>query len=244
MPIRRVVLVLGLLLGAAVGCGGNNGEPTAVEPSGQAPNSAEASTTEPGPAAAATTHEATAEPDQEQGTGNEPKPEGQGPEKPAPKVDRPYAKLATAPVGSNDNSTGPANKRFCVGVSLLRTPPKGLTVKVTGVHLNRNDLIRLLSGTCQGRRSCRSYTFTSENGKCSVVVVPTRVDLEGELPETRLTLSGHAYCAARAQQACAEWVSNADNFDEKFIKLFLPSEPEPEPESTTKEPAAGEGTGG
>jgi hypothetical protein len=105
-------------------------------------------------------------------------------------------------------------------------------------------LIRLLSGTCQGRRSCRGYTFTSENGKCSVVVLPTRVDLEGGLPETRLTLSGQAYCAAGAQLACAEWVSNAANFDEKFIKLFLPSEPEPEPEQTTEEPAGGGGTGG
>ncbi|MDI6103985.1 hypothetical protein QLQ12_35885 [Actinoplanes sp. NEAU-A12] len=250
MPIRRVLLVLVMVLGAAVGCGGDSDEPTSAGPSWQAPSFAESGGTERAPTAAATTREGTVDrdpdeggspegqgkPDQEEGTGNEPGPEGEGPEKPAPEIDRPYAKLAPAPVGSNDNSTGPVNKRFCVGVSLLRTPPDGLTVKVTGVGLNRTDMMRLPGGTCQGRPSCKGYTFGSENAKCSVVVIPTRADPEGLLPETRLTVSGQAYCAAGAEDACAEWVRDADGFDERTIALFLPSEPEP----TTSGPDSGE----
>jgi hypothetical protein len=224
MPIRRVLIVLILFLGTAAGCGGGgNDEPTSADVAG----SAGVGTPGPDPTVAGTPT-GNGEPHQEGDTGDEPETEGQGPEKPAPKTNHPYAKLAPAPVGSNDNSTGPVGKRFCVGVSLLRTPPEGLTVKTTGIHLNRDDF-RLLSGTCQGRPSCRNYTFTSENGKCSVVVVPKRSDPEGSRPETRLTFSGNAYCAANARTACAEWARAADNENEKFIKLFLPSEPAASP---------------
>lgn len=237
MPIQRILIVLILFLSAAAaGCSGPHHESTSDGDTGSAPNSV----------GAATSQDATAEPGQEEGTGGEPTPEGQGPEKPAGKADHPYAKLAAAPVGSNDNSTGPVNERFCVGVSLLRDPPAGLTVKVTGISLNRSDM-RLRSGTCQGRRSCPGYTFSSENAKCSVVVVPTRADPDGGLPETRLTLSGKVYCAAGSDGACAEWVRDAASRDDKFIKLFLPSEPAPEqstPESDHGTPTTSASTNG
>lgn len=227
MPVRRFLLVLVFLLGAAMGCGGNSDQPTVADPSGQAPNPAEANSTQTGPTSATGAHNNTAEPAPEAGGGNEPAPEENGPEKPAPKVDQPYAKFATAPVGSNDNSTGPAKKPYCVGVSLLRDPPQGLTVKVTGVKVDHPELMGLKRGSCKGWPSCHNYRFSSENSKCSLFATPSRTDPDGLLPETRLTLSGKAYCAAGAEHACAEWVRDVNKINDKYIKLFLPSDPEP-----------------
>lgn len=244
MPIRRVLTILllllgGLLLGNLAGCGGDKDQTTTgVEPPATVSSSAAGATNGEAPADNSTGSTGGADgdnggdqPGQEEGAGGDPEDEGRGPEKPAPRSDKPWTKLANAPVGADQTYTEQVGAKFCVGINLLTTPRDGVTVKIVGVTTSPKGRIDVNGGSCGGRPACEGYTFTPENGTCSVPVTPRRSDPTGDVG-TRLTLSGDVYCADGAKSSCEAWLEDAGgDSDQRFVTLYLPpgSEESPSP---------------
>ncbi|GAA2904251.1 hypothetical protein Acy02nite_85680 [Actinoplanes cyaneus] len=222
MPIRRVLIILVLLLGGTSGCGGTKDDTTS-DGSSQTSSSTGGPDTGTGDASGGPG----GEPQQENGTGGDPKSEGQGPEKPAPETDRPWAKLANAPVGADQTYTEKVDEEFCVGINMLTSPREGVSVKIVEVWTTPDGRIDVNGGTCEGRPACDGYTFSPENGTCSVSVTPRRSDPTGDVG-TRLKFRGEVYCAAGAEASCKSWYDDAGgNSDDQFVTLYLPAEPGP-----------------
>ncbi|WP_229075190.1 hypothetical protein [Actinoplanes sp. DH11] len=224
MPIRKMLAGLLLLLLLLTGCNGGGGDSTTP---------ADEVTTGADPGDGTGIGTGTGDVAQE-GGGEEPAEEGAGPEKPAPETKRPYAELPQLPAGSGDNSTGPVDEPYCVGVSLLASVTDGVEVEVTGVDLQGEQFDLSQGSGCDDRPACLGYTFTVDDSQCSVVVTPLAAgDPAGDGPEGQLELAGSAWCSGGDLQVCAEWRSAADAQQDRTIPLYLPdAEPEESPSAS------------
>ncbi|MEU4667767.1 hypothetical protein AB0F91_07330 [Amycolatopsis sp. NPDC023774] len=118
-------------------------------------------------------------------TTGDPSVEGTGTETPRSTEKSGSIQVAGLPIGGSNNAT---DKDDCISVSLLNTPPDGVRVVVTEIHVDSADEVTA-GGRCGGDPTCVSFTFTAQARACSIALTWLKPG-DGAV----LAMGGHLEC--------------------------------------------------
>jgi hypothetical protein len=210
--VSRLLLSLALVLSAGA-CGG--GSPVTDSAGGEASADSGYDTADPGSSG---------------DEGDEPVPEGTGPERPAPpQAERASIRAPSLPIGTNDNSTDRKDEPHCVKLSWSGSGdiPSDFSVVVTDVQLSSSTYFRKGTTGCPAP-SCESYAFRENSGPCYATVIPLAYQNDDGTPSVELSLVGRVECPMEKRQECQKYADGLAG-QETHVNIYAPPPPDDNP---------------